>query len=69
MAKKVETVICPGCEEEVKEDDSCFMQASDRPYKNIWWHKGCWNKARSGIPNSTEEWELEECAAAERGWD
>lgn len=43
-------MICPGCKQEVKPMDSKFMQASDRPYINAWWHLRCWaNNVMAGI--------------------
>jgi len=38
-------MICPGCNKPIEEEQEQFLQASDRPYANIIWHKQCWKKA------------------------
>lgn len=34
--------ICPGCEKRIVDTDAKFIQACDRPYLNIIWHRSCW---------------------------
>ena len=38
-------MICPGCNKVIEKDQKQFLQASDRPYVNIIWHRDCWRKA------------------------
>lgn len=37
---------CRKCGKEIKPTDKKFMAASDRPYRNIWYHMECWEEIK-----------------------
>jgi len=39
-------MICPYCKREIKKEDKKFMVASEKPYRNIWYHRNCWKKLK-----------------------
>ncbi len=40
---------CFHCEKELKEDETVFMYAIDRPYVNLWFHPRCFAKIEDNL--------------------
>ena len=45
MVRVLEQIVCPGCAKPILKGEDKFLQANDRPYINLWWHRACFNTA------------------------